>query len=127
MFKYTLILATSEVGLLLMVLLYELITGTITPLNMINFLYQFFITMVGVILFIVGRRFRQYYNHIIAGFYIVCQLICALMIDLLITNENSGPIMIVKVIGYMLVFTLLLASSARYVAIYSLVYSINII
>ena len=94
---------------------------------MVNFVYQLGISIAGVIVWMLGKRFKSKYNLMIAAVYVFIQVSFALTIEILSDFEDIDFVVITKLVGYYVIFMLLLAPSIYFVLFYTLVYSISVI
>ena len=66
-----------------------------------------------------GRRFKSYYEYMIAAAYLAISILCTSSTDCMAEYEDAGFVMIVKLIGYMIWWVQLLAPSIHFVIFYA--------
>ena len=58
-------------------------------------------------------------------YYVTVNIFCGLAYEVISVNEDMGEVEIMKINGYLILFSLILARSFSIMIIYSIVYTIN--
>ena len=124
MFKIICILAFCEFCFLILALLYSLATGTETQLNAIKLLYQLAAMLIVWFSEALGRRFKNHHDSMIALSLLAISILCVWATDWMVKFDDAGLIQIMKLFGYMIWWTQLLAPSIHFLLFYSGVFSV---
>ena len=127
MFAFVSAMAACEVLINLVAVFSSLFTGKDLEFALINFVYQLDIAIAMWVVWMLGKRFKSKYNLMIAAVYVFIQLSFALTIEIMSHYEDPDFVVITKLVGYFVIFLLLLAPSIHFVLFYALVYSTSII
>ena len=127
MFTFVSALASCEVFFLVAAVINSLFEGSDIAFNMINFVYQLVIALAMWLIWFLGKRFKDQYAVMIAGLYVIIQLCFSISVEFLSEFEDPGFVVITKIVGYLVLYMLLLAPSIYFVIWNTIVYSISIV
>ena len=125
MYTFVCILGSCEFVLQAVNVLYSLYTGVDVEINLVTFFCQLTITASSLIVWLLGKRFKDQYDVMIAAVLGVNQFTFALSIELLSVYKEPGMVDSVKLVGYLLFGVLLLAPSFHFVLLYVTTFSIS--
>ncbi len=117
MYKFVCILATSEVVLLVPVLIYSFLTNNGPRPAVINLVYQIVITIFLWLVWLLSKRFKQHLGLIVGLLFVLLELICLITIELeqAMAKDPNTFVFQLKIVGYLVVFVILLAPSIYHV------------
>ena len=125
MFSFVCILASCEVVFQSVTVLYTLYTRVDVSFNLIKLVCQLVITGSSLLVWLLGKRFKDQYDLMIAAVVGTNQFAFALSIELLSAYKEPGMVDSVKLVGYLLFGVLLLAPSFHFVLFYIGTFSIT--
>ena len=125
MFSFVCILASCEVVFQTVTVLYTLFTMIDVKYNLIKLVCQLIITGSSLLVWLLGNRFKEQYDLMIAAVLGTNQFAFAMSIELLSAYKEPGMVDSVKLVGYLLFGVLLLAPSFHFVLYYVGIFSIS--
>ena len=126
--KYVCILALLELIILIPLAIYSVSTGFEVKSSLIKMFQQLCVTVVAMSVWLLGQRFKDYYTFLIGSSFVTSIAVCILGIALTFEEESEvgRTILIFKLMGYLMLFVLLLAPSISFMLLYVITWFVGI-
>ena len=127
--KYVCILALIELVILIPLMIYSLSVDFEVKSSLIKLLEQLSVTVIAWTVCLLGQRFKECHTHLIACSFVATIALCTLAIGLTYeeASEIERTILIWKLMGYLMLFTLLLAPSIIFLLLYIAAWFVSVV